>query len=305
MNISIIGYGSWGQALSYVCSNHFKNIYVWHYREINPRQKNVITTDSWKQIYSSPYILYALPTSYMEDILSKGRNATQDKSVFINSSKGLSRLGMKMPYHIFNESGLPLSYMSLSGPSFSNGILHGDPTALNVAVDDKTIFDTFSSYFTQSNLKLFYSKDVIGTEWGGIFKNIVSILVGIVDGLGYGVNTRALFITKGLLEMCKTGELLGAKKDTFYTFSGIGDIVLSTSDLDGRNYSFGLSIGRGNRSDTSLREVKGTIEGYHTLVTLKKENHIFLHEPLLSLLDDIFFKEKDPKEVFSDYLASL
>jgi glycerol-3-phosphate dehydrogenase (NAD(P)+) len=305
MNISIIGYGSWGQALSFVCSKLFDSVLVWHYREVKPHIKNVKATDSWEELFAAHYIIYALPTSYLEDILIKVKKNSVKQTVFINSSKGLSRTGLKLPYEIFKESGIHKDYISLSGPSFSKGLLNQDPTALIAASDNKKTFEIFKSFFATSNVKLFYSNDIIGTEWGGIFKNIVSILVGISDGIGYGVNTRALFITKGLLEMCKTGERLGAQKETFSTFSGIGDIVLSTSDLDGRNYSLGLLVGRGKTADEALKEIQGTVEGFHTLTTIQKINHSFLQAPLLNVLNKIFFQKIDAKVAFSDYLDSL
>ena len=277
MRIGIVGGGAWGSALAHTFSKKF-DILVY---DRNPKKVELINsgiypadtslrlnpsvkaTNSLEEVLTSSDIVFiSVPTQAVRDVLKKFPKGFSKP--LINTAKGIEIETFKTLSEIAKEVLPSAEYFVLSGPSFAREVVLNKPTAVVLSGFNKDLGRELQEKLNLPEFRIYWNDDVKGVELGGALKNVVAIAVGICDGMGMGLNARSALITRGLKEMAFLGEHLGAKRETFYGLSGLGDLVLTaTGDLS-RNRRFGLAIGRGKKIGEALREI-GTVEGYHTV----------------------------------------
>ena len=179
---------------------------------------------------------------------------------------------------------------SLSGPSFAKEVVLGKPTAVVLSGFDKELGKRLQEELNRPAFRIYWNDDTKGVELGGALKNVIAIAVGICDGMDMGLNARSALITRGLKEMAYLGERLGAKRETFYGLSGMGDLVLTaTGDLS-RNRRFGIAIGSGKPVEEALKEI-GTVEGYHTVrAVYNLGKHLGLELPITETVYRVLYE---------------
>lgn len=277
-DISIIGSGSWGTAIAVILSNNGHNVLLW--------SRNSQTTESLKDTYKNskylPDVKIPLSVSFTSDI---SQCADADIIVVATPSHTVRSVSRQLAPHIkkgqiilsiskgfdednFNrlsqviKSETPGSVVAaMSGPSHAEEVCLNLPTTNVVACEDIEIAKYIQNIFNTSSFRVYTSDDIIGVELGGSIKNVIALCAGISDGLGYGDNTKAALMTRGMAEIVRLGLAMGAKYETFTGVSGIGDLIVTCTSMHSRNRRAGILIGRGKSIEEAQSEIGMVVEG--------------------------------------------
>lgn len=279
-SIAVYGAGSWGTALALQLARNDNDVLMW---DINPehianlKQHRInerylpdiplpdniqFTTDLSAMLAFSPYQLLVVPSHGFRDLLTTIKPNVSEQHTIFWASKGLE-VDSGLLLHEVLQSVLPQypRYGVVSGPTFAAEVAKGLPTAMTTAANDIQLAQTVANLFQGNNFRVYTCDDIVGVELGGAIKNVLAIAAGISDGLGYGANARAAIITRGLAEIIRLGQNMGAKAETLMGLAGVGDLVLTCTDNQSRNRRFGLAIGQGKPRDTAIAEIGQAIEG--------------------------------------------
>lgn len=282
MRFSILGGGRWGTALAVHLGNLGHSLMVFDRNEevlkaLNEgrhpyiegiRLRGVSATCQIEEALAfSDYIILALPVQAIREVLS-GKDLKGKR--IISASKGLEVGTEKRVSEVLFEIEPSVKVFPLSGPSFASEVSRGLPTALVLAGSDLYEMEKIRSWISSENFRIYLSTDVVGVELGGALKNVIAIACGISDGLGLGENAKASLMTRGLAEMVRIGLTLGAKRETFYGLSGMGDLFLTASSNQSRNRTLGYLIGQGLSVEEALRKLNQTVEGIHTVKAVRR-----------------------------------
>ncbi|MEJ7555198.1 MAG: NAD(P)H-dependent glycerol-3-phosphate dehydrogenase [Aquificaceae bacterium] len=315
MNFSVLGGGRWGTALALHLGNLGHRVLVFERKEEtvrlikegkHPYMEGVklrgvdATQDLDKAIDFSDYIIVALPVQAIREVL--GKKALVGKRI-ISASKGLEVGTEKRVSQILLEIEPSVKVFCLSGPSFASEVSKGLPTALVLAGNDLEEMEKIRKWISSENFRVYLSTDLVGVELGGALKNVIAIACGISDGLGLGENARASLMTRGLAEMVRLGVSLGAKKETFYGLSGMGDLFLTASSPQSRNRTFGYLLGQGLSVQEALQRLNQTVEGIHTVKAVYKiSTERGLYAPISTAVYKVVVEGLPPKETALELL---
>jgi glycerol-3-phosphate dehydrogenase (NAD(P)+) len=323
----IIGAGAFGTSIACVLSENFKNIIVKVrsqdiYDSIKngenaiylPGQslpKNIIPALTWDEVYdlvdgNVDLMVNGLPTSALKKFYSDNQSHFEkffEKNIpLVSLSKGIDPDTLELPDDLFNHS-FP-EYMDqilyLSGPSFAKEIVDKQVTIVSLAGREPKSLLSVSEMLQTDYFKAFPTYDVKGVLLGGSLKNILAIAGGMLEGLGYNHNTRAAMITRGITEMLRFGKVFNARPETFYSFAGMGDLILTTTSSLSRNKTFGMAIASGKKPLDIINSQRSVVEGYKTTKAahdLAKKYHI--RASLFDGIYQILYNDISPKEVIS------
>ena len=314
MKIAILGAGSWGTALGQVLSENGSDVCLWHHKMdfvkvINQTHEHPFlprfTLDSKLQFTSSldeifqygDMLISALPSQVVRKVLKKC-NMPFDKPV-ISVSKGIENQTGKRMSEIISET-LDTSnddIMVLSGPSHAEEVIKKYPTTIVIASNDENNARLVQKKFSNDYFRVYTSHDVIGVEFGGAAKNIIALAAGICHGAGYGDNTMAALMTRGLEEIVRLGTKLGAQRATFSGLSGMGDLIVTAFSKHSRNRQVGERIGKGEKLDEILLDIKMVAEGVETTRSMhdlsKKED---VEMPICEQIYRVLFEGVPPRD---------
>lgn len=284
-NIGVIGAGSWGTTLADLLAKKGHRVTLWAYEselvtEMQVRRENSLflpgialsealtfTGSLAEAVQDKELLLFVVPSQALRSVLKNVLAHISADAIIVSASKGIEVESLKLVSQVYEELLPPELYKRfavLSGPSFAREVAAEMPTAVVAAAADaataKQVQDAFNSRF----FRVYTNNDVIGVELGGAVKNVIAIAAGIADGLGFGCNTRAALITRGLAEIARLGQALGARGETFAGLAGMGDLVLTcTGDLS-RNRTVGIQLGQGRKLAEILAEMRMVAEGVKT-----------------------------------------
>lgn len=326
--VTVIGAGSWGTALSTVLCRKAKTVMLWGHREDHVRQLVALrenrrhlpgvvlsdniypTSDLRNAVQNSRIICAVVPSHSFRAVFETMVPILEDRAIVVSAIKGVENSTLMTMTQIMDQilrrenRQNSLQTAVLSGPSFAKEVAQGIPTAVTIGCKDITIAKYLQNVFGTETFRVYASSDVIGLEISAALKNIIAIAAGICDGLGYGTNTRAALITRGLAEITRLGVRLGAEKETFFGLSGLGDLVLTcTGDLS-RNRSVGLELGRGRKLGDILAGMKMVAEGVKTaksIYDLTRPLHIDM--PIMEQVYAILYEDKECSLAVKDLLA--
>ena len=283
---AVIGAGAWGTALAIVAQRAGAIPVLWArdpdlVASINQRHENPIylpgialdpavaaTGDMEAAMVGADAALLVVPAQYLRGVLDRLRRILPPGLPLLHCAKGIEAGSLATMSQIAAEI-LPASpFAVLSGPSFAAEVARGLPTAVTIASADATLADRFAAALGSSHFRPYLSSDPIGAEIGGAVKNVLAIACGIVVGRGLGANARAALITRGLAEMVRLGLSQGARAETFRGLSGLGDLVLTCTAEQSRNYALGLALGRGQSRDAALAGRRSVVEGVATAAAI-------------------------------------
>ncbi len=313
--IAVLGAGSWGTALAIQLARNRLRVNLWGHREkhieglIATREntpylpgialsENISPRASLEScLENAEVILIAIPSKAFRSLLGSLKSGLhQDVSVYW-ASKGFEIESGKLLHEVFCEEFPGHHYGVISGPTFASEVAAGLPAAITCAGNKPSSTKRFANLLHGNRFRCYTSNDVVGVELGGALKNILAIAVGIADGLGFGANTRAALITRGLSEEMRLGEYLGARQETLMGLAGLGDLVLTCTDDQSRNRRFGLAIGRGIPVQQAVIEIGQTVEGlraakaiHHMALDLK------LDLPIMEQVYQVLYESKTPLE---------
>jgi len=315
LKISVLGDGGWGTTLAILLKNKGFSVSLWGaFKEdvetIKKDSENKkflagfkipksveITGDMFKACEDSNLIVLAIPSRFLRDVVGKNKKILKESQAgFVSVAKGIEERSLKRMSEVAREiMGDDAEIAVLSGPSIAPEVARGIPTAVTVASKDEIFARKVSDIFRTERFRVYTNKDLIGVELGGALKNIIAIASGISDGLGFGANTKAAILTRGLAEMTRLGVAMGAMRETFEGLSGLGDLITTCVSAEGRNHRFGEEIGKGNKPGTLLNKSVMEIEGVWTsraAIELGKKHRIEL--PITRQVYSVLFENKQP-----------
>lgn len=314
MKVTVLGDGGWGTALVALLKNKGFDVSLWgafqdNIEALNRELENkkflpgiklpkgiYFTCDAYKACENANLIILAIPSRFFREVLIKNRNVLREsRAGLISVTKGLEQKTLKRMSEVVLEVLGEKDLAVLSGPSIAPEVARGIPTAVVVASQDEVFARRVRDVFRTDRFRVYTNDDVAGVELSGSLKNIIAIAVGISDGLGFGANTKAAILTRGLLEMTRLGVALGASKDTFKGLSGLGDLVTTCISSEGRNRAFGEKLGKGGNPEEILKKSVVEIEGVWTsraALELGRKNKLEL--PITQEVYSVIFENKSP-----------
>lgn len=321
MNIGVIGAGSWGSAFADYLSRQGHHVMVYgrdhqlmeqiNQTHVNPKyladvrlDEQLFFTSNLDMVTSNKDLLVnALSAQQVSGFYSANRAAFQTMTPIVNLSKGIEIGTLRMMHQIFSDLFPGWPYATLSGPSHAEEVSKHMPTTLVVASADSTLCHTVQSV-SSNTLRIYRSDDVIGVELGGSLKNIIAVVVGISDGLGFGDNTRAAIMTRGMSEIMQLALVLGAREKTFLGLSGFGDLIVTCTSKHSRNRNCGELIGKGYPVKEAMQKIGMVVEGIYTMEsTYELSQKLGIDMPLTSALHAMINEHKTVYQVLLDLMG--
>ena len=325
MKISVLGAGGWGTTLAILLHYNGHNVTLWEYKKSYAKEliKKHINTDYLpgikipKEIIITPdieestddknLIVLAVPSQFLRGIVKKISYNRIEDAILVSVSKGIEKNSLmtmsQMLKDVFphlNENQIGV----ISGPSHAEEVSKRVPTAVVAASADIETSKTIQAAFMTSYFRIYASTDILGVELGGAFKNIIAIGAGIIDGAGFGDNTKAAIMTRGVSEISRLGLAMGARPETFAGLSGMGDLIVTCMSRHSRNRFVGEQIGKGKKLKQILKSMEQVAEGVETTRSAKQlaaKNKI--ETPITNEVYKILFEDKDPVKATTDLMT--
>ena len=314
--ICVLGAGSWGSALALSLAKKGYNVMMWTLSQgqadkINTIKENIdylpgvlfpnnikLTTNIEEAVSDSRLIILAVPSQAIRSVCKQIKEFVKPNQILVDVAKGLEK-GTGLRLSQVCEEELPDNpYVALSGPSHAEEVAKDIPTTLVVASENLEIAQEVQDIFMSPKLRVYTNPDLTGVELGGALKNIIAFGAGICDGLGYGDNTKAALMTRGIREIARLGTALGADANTFSGLSGIGDLIVTCTSMHSRNRRAGILIGQGKSLDETLKEVKMVVEGITaTEVAYEVSKKMNIEMPITSAIYSVLHEGKNANEV--------
>lgn len=325
MKIGILGAGGWGTALGILLHNNKHRVTLWEYDKeyahtLDEYRENFyylpkikisseikITNDIELALYKTDIIVIATPTQYIRGVIKLIKDTDFTNRIILSVSKGIENESLLTVSGVFQDVFTKIKKKNiavLSGPSHAEEVSRNIPTAVVTSSYLASNALTIQKVFSNKYFRVYRSEDVIGVELGGALKNVIAIASGISDGAGFGDNTKAAIMTRGLSEITRFGVQMCAFQNTFYGLSGIGDLIVTCESKLSRNRFVGEEIGRGKKLKDVLSEMKMVAEGVATTrstVELAKKYHTEL--PIIEQVDKVLFHSKNPHTA-TEYLMT-
>jgi glycerol-3-phosphate dehydrogenase (NAD(P)+) len=324
-DIAIIGAGAWGTGLAIVLgSKGTRRVRLWAHEadvceSINSRRTNerflpgreipgpVSASSNLAAVLDSAQIIVSvMPSQHCRSLFERMRPLIQPYMLVVSATKGIEETSLLRMSEVI---ALVLQHKNavgaLSGPSFAQEVARGDPTAIAIASDDPALLRTVQQEFSGPSFRVYTNRDVIGVELGGALKNIIAIAAGICDGLGFGHNSVAALITRGLAEMTRLVVACGGRAETMAGLAGLGDLVLTCTGGLSRNRSVGVELGRGKKLPDIIAAMHGMVaEGVFTTtaaVGLARVHKVEM--PITEQMDAILHQGKSPREAIQELMT--
>lgn len=282
MKIAVIGSGSWGCAAAILLANKGYSVYLWSWQQsetdrLNNDRENkdvlpgrhfpdgiICSHDMAVCVRNADLIVTVAPSIATRTTAKQLSECIKEGQIVVNLSKGLEDKTLLTLSQVYREELLGAKIAVMSGPSHAEEVSIGLPTVNVTASSDEKIAKYIQEIFTTENFRVYTSSDILGVELGGAIKNVIALCAGICDGIGYGDNTRAALITRGIAEISRLGVAMGAKEETFAGISGIGDLIVTCTSTHSRNHRAGMLLGKGMSLADTLESVHMVVEGVNT-----------------------------------------
>lgn len=316
MPTTVIGSGAWGTALAIAMARNGHEVWLWgrdHDQLCQMAAERInrsylpdavlpatlkIETDLQKALSQCRHVLIAVPSVAFNETLTSIKSLLKADMPISWATKGLiPQTGQFLHDAASDILGEQHPLAVVSGPSFAAEVAAGLPTALTVASRDTAFASALANALHGAALRAYTTADVLGVQIGGTVKNVLAIAAGICDGLGYGANARAALLTRGMAEIMRLANALGAQPETMFGLSGMGDLILTCTDNQSRNRQLGLAIGAGLSVDLAVKQVGKTVEGMHAArEVLLRAQLAGVEMPIVEQVCKILFEEYDPRK---------
>jgi len=321
--IAVLGGGSWGTALAIQVARAGHDIVLW---DISPERiksmektrcnqrylPDITLPDSLKlsaQLQSTlkqaDTLLLAIPSHAVRDFLKNARQWIKPEQHIVWATKGLEENTSKPVHQVVAEELPECNYTAVvSGPTFAGEVARDLPTAVTVASHSHIMAEQVAGFLHSGHFRVYTSEDMIGVELGGSLKNVLAIAAGIADGLGFGANTRAALITRGLAEMLRLGLAMGAQAETFMGLAGMGDLVLTCTDNQSRNRRMGLALADGLSIEQAREQIGQAVEGVKTArEAWRLAQQYNVDMPIIEQTYKVLYENKTPSDAVQDLLG--
>lgn len=323
VRIAILGSGGWGTALALVAAQHpRRQVTLWsaradQARELHERRENVrflpgvripeavrLTTDIAVAVEGASLLVEAVPTIYLRETFRRIAPSLPPSTPLVSVTKGIEIATFRRPTEILAELTGARPLAVLSGPSHAEEVARGLPTTVVVAGDDLEVAQFVERSFRTDRFRLYTNLDVVGVELAGALKNVIGIAAGICDGLGFGDNTKAALLTRGLAEMTRFGVALGAEAATFAGLAGIGDLITTCISRHGRNRMVGLRLAQGEKPADILTSMAMVAEGVYTARSVQEKSAAMgIPMPISTEVFRVLYEGKDPRQAVTDLMT--
>lgn len=318
--VSIIGGGSWGIALAVLLHKNGHEVTVWSalQAEVEMLQANrehkmmpgvilpqdiLCTGDDREAVERKDLLVMAVASAYTRKTANRISSLVAKDQKILNVAKGIEE-GTLMTLSEIIEQEIPQADVAvMSGPSHAEEVGRGIPTTIVVGAKSKATAEYIQSLFMNEVFRVYVSPDILGMELGGSLKNVVALAAGIADGLGYGDNTKAALITRGITEIARLGTAMGGKFETFCGLTGIGDLIVTCASMHSRNRRAGILIGQGKTYEEAMNEVQMVVEGVYSAkaaMELAKKYNVQL--PIIEQVNQILFERKSAEQAVKELM---
>ncbi len=319
--VGIIGAGSWGTALAILLGNKGINVVLWSkieeeiellktHREHVDRLPGVklpdnieLTCDLEYACANKPLLVMAVASPYVRSTAHEMKPFIKEGQIIVDVAKGIEESTLMTLSHVIEDE-LPMADVAvLSGPSHAEEVCKGIPSSCVAGAKTRKTAEFIQDTFMTDTFRVYTSPDVISIELGGSLKNVIALAAGITDGLGFGDNTKAALMTRGIAEISRLGMKMGGSLETFSGLSGIGDLIVTCTSVHSRNRNAGYLIGKGYTMKEAMAEVKQVVEGVYSAkaaLALSKKYQVAM--PIVEQINEILFNNKSPMEAVSSLL---
>lgn len=320
--VSVLGAGSWGTALSILLRNNGHEVLLWSAltdEVLMLREKrehasklpgvklpeDIDITDNLEKALDCPDVaVLAVPSPFTRSTAHRMSSLVKDGQIIVNVAKGVEETTLMTLSEIIEEEIPNANVCVLSGPSHAEEVGRELPTTCVVSSKERKTAEYLQSIFMSPVFRVYTTPDMLGVELGGSLKNVIALAAGTADGLGYGDNTKAALITRGIAEITRLGVKMGASAETFYGLSGIGDLIVTCASVHSRNRKAGYLMGQGYSMQEAMDEVKMVVEGVYSAKAAKGLAEKYNVEmPIINEVNKVLFEGKPAAEAVRDLMV--
>ena len=321
MKIGIIGAGSWGIALAVLLEKNGHKVTVWSAlpeeidmlnaeREHKSKLPGVklkedisFSKDIESTIKDNEMLVLAVPSPFIRKTCKSMKPFVREGQIIVSVAKGIEDDTLMTLSEVIEQEIPQAEVTVMCGPSHAEEVGRGIPTTIVVGAHKRKAAETVQNAFMNENFRVYTSPDMLGMEIGSALKNVVALAAGTADGLGYGDNTKAALITRGIAEITRLGTAMGGKAETFAGLTGIGDLIVTCASMHSRNRRAGILIGQGKSMEEAMAEVKMVVEGvYSAKAALKLAQKYNVELPIIEQVNLVLFEGKNPAEAVRDLM---
>lgn len=319
--IGIMGAGSWGTALALLLHKNGHEVTVWSINEEEVRQLSEerehksklpgvplpanmeFTCNMQETVEGKDFVVLAVPSPFTRSTARSMKPYVKEGQILINVAKGIEDETLMTLSEQIEEEIPQADVAVLSGPSHAEEVGRGLPTIVVVGARTKTTADYLQDMFMNEVFRVYTSPDILGIELGGSLKNVIALAAGIADGLGYGDNTKAALITRGIKEISKLGVKMGGSIESFTGLTGIGDLIVTCASVHSRNRKAGYLIGQGRTMQEAMDEVQMIVEGvYSTKAAVKLGKKYDVDLPIIEQVNAVLFEGKSAGQAVNELM---
>ena len=321
MKIAVLGSGGWGTALALVLLENGHDVTLWSYtaeesavlRETGenpmlkgvPLPKELKLTSDLECVKGCGAVVLATPSFAVRTTARAAAPLLDPGAVLVSVSKGIEKdTSLTLTDAIEQEVGDAHAIVALSGPSHAEEVGRHIPTVVVSASKDRSAAERVQDLFMNERFRVYASDDVVGVELGAALKNVIALCAGISDGMGYGDNTKAALMTRGLTEIARLGVAMGGRRETFAGLSGVGDLIVTCTSMHSRNRRCGILIGKGTPTDQAVKEIGAVVEGYYAAANARTlAQKVGVEMPITEAAYQVLYEGKDPHGVILDLMT--
>ena len=333
--VSVIGAGSWGTALALLLYKNGHDVTVWSYQEeevrmLSEKREHVsklpgvkipegifFTADIKEAAEEKDVVVLAVPSIHVRNTAKKINTYVKDGQILVDVAKGIEEDTLMTLSQQIEEEIPQADVAVLSGPSHAEEVGRGLPTTVCIGAHTeatakylqqlwKKVRKYLQQLFMNEVFRVYISPDILGIELGGSLKNVIALAAGVADGMGYGDNTKAALITRGIAEISRLGVKMGGAAETFGGLAGIGDLIVTCASVHSRNRKAGYLMGQGKTMKEAMDEVKMVVEGVYSAkaaAKLGKKYNVSL--PIIEEVNKVLFEDKSPKEAVNELMLRV
>lgn len=320
-NVGILGAGSWGTALALLLHKNGHHVTVWSISKeevemldqerehksklpgVRIPEDMVFTNELAEGIQGKDFLVLAVPSPFTRATARNMKPYVADDQIIVDVAKGIEEATLMTLSQQIKEEIPQADVAVLSGPSHAEEVGRGLPTTCVVGAKTKETAEYLQEAFMSDVFRVYTSPDMLGMELGGSLKNVIALAAGIADGLGYGDNTKAALITRGIAEIARLGVAMGGKMESFTGLTGIGDLIVTCASVHSRNRKAGYLMGQGKTMQEAMDEVKMVVEGvYSTKAAVKLAHKYNVSMPIIEQVNAILFEGKNPAEAVKELM---
>lgn len=322
MKISVLGAGSWGTALAVLLCKNGHEVTLWSIDQrevamIDEKREQIeklpgvripdciaVSNDLESSMQGKEMLILAVPSIFVRSTAKMMQPYIEPEQIVVNVAKGIEEETLMNMTDVIEDEIPQVKVAVLSGPSHAEEVGRGIPTTVVVGAKDKETAECVQDAFMSAMFRVYTSPDMVGIELGAALKNVIALAAGIIDGLGYGDNTKAALITRGIAEITRLGMAMGGRAETFSGLSGIGDLIVTCTSTHSRNHNAGYLIGQGKSYQEAMDEVKMVVEGvYSAKAALKLAQKYGVEVPITEQVNHVLFDGVPAKEAVLSLLV--